>query len=385
MPTLLRNPFRKQDENLRPSQTASEIEQRVNGNTDSKAKEIPQVREATEYKLSEINDSGTYLPPSPTERRSFWSTTSSRSTTSTNKRPSLISDSDQFSISRESFDSYRRSFDISARSPVIQGLQDGGSRPGRSSLDSRSFYNPPRASFESRVGGGLYAPPPRTSNSFTRTSQVPAETREEESERPQQDFEDVDIADKTPATASNNKRGLFSRITGYGDHAPASERPTGAGSDGKSWHHFGGRKRGQSGQGAELGAIPGRQEAPKVESGLKKEVQSSPQQQQQQQKRGSTDSRAAKDITPNPAKTSSAEPEQDHRTVAGGPLAPAESPVDSGVDVEGMRSVDLNSSPPEIKIDSLPTKKKEEAANLQGLQPQTAQAPEVTSDSWVSL
>jgi hypothetical protein len=61
----------------------------------------------------EINDSGICLPPSPgEERKSFWGhTNSSRSTTSTSTtHRSLIKENEPFNISRESFDSYRRSF-----------------------------------------------------------------------------------------------------------------------------------------------------------------------------------------------------------------------------------------------------------------------------------
>lgn len=46
--------------------------------------------------------------PSPTEKKSFWQRTPT-STTSSNHR-SLLSDNEPFSISRESFESYRRSF-----------------------------------------------------------------------------------------------------------------------------------------------------------------------------------------------------------------------------------------------------------------------------------
>ncbi|KAG0155325.1 hypothetical protein PDIDSM_900 [Penicillium digitatum] len=87
--------------------------------------------EPTEYKLSVVNDSGVYLPPSPPERLSFW-----RRYPGSNKpvnHRDLVDENEPFSISRESFDSYRRSFDISARSPIIH--PDAG--PSRTSLDSR--------------------------------------------------------------------------------------------------------------------------------------------------------------------------------------------------------------------------------------------------------
>ena len=82
-----------------------------------------------------------------------------------------------------------------------------------------------------------------------------------------------DIALDDPKPQPQKKRGMFSRMLDSESH---SERPGSHGQkDGapkSSWHHFGGRKRGQSGSGAELGDIPRREETPRpVESGLKSE------------------------------------------------------------------------------------------------------------------
>jgi len=213
---IIRNPFRKQDENVRPSTTDGSEKVRTTG-----AKPIG-IKEPTEYKLSEINDSGVYLPPSPQERKTFWSSRSNGSTNSSNHR-SIVSADEPFSISRESFDSYRRSFDISARSPVL-----GGQLP-RQSLDSRLPYQP------------------RTSSSFTR----PAPTAEEE-------FEDVGLNDDTKP----KRRGWMSRLTDSTEGGPPDSRPT------SSHHgfHMPGRKRGQSGQGAELGAM-NRSNLPEIKGG----------------------------------------------------------------------------------------------------------------------
>lgn len=80
-----------------------------------------------------------------------------------------------------------------------------------------------------------------------RPSQVPAETVEDA-------FEDVDIASEEPKPQPAKKRGLFARMVD--SNTESAERPIGSdGKSGSSWHHFGGRKRGQSGQGSELGAI----------------------------------------------------------------------------------------------------------------------------------
>jgi hypothetical protein len=110
----------------------------------------------------------------------------------------------------------------------------------------------PRASLDSRTFN-LY---PRSSNTFARPPPVPVvpSTKEE-------DFEDVGLEDAKPAPQQPKKRGLFARLT-----ESSSENQATAGADGvktEKWH-FGGRKRGQSGQGAELGSIS-RPETPKSE------------------------------------------------------------------------------------------------------------------------
>lgn len=123
---IIRNPFRKQDENVRPAAVVEE-----NGGKNGSKPNEGNGRETVEYQLSgeggetdsyalpksrtnriiaEINDSGVYLPPSPTAKKTFWGTASSRSTTSSSVHRCAFNEGDQFSISRESFDSYRRSF-----------------------------------------------------------------------------------------------------------------------------------------------------------------------------------------------------------------------------------------------------------------------------------
>ncbi|KAK3691124.1 hypothetical protein LTR37_018877 [Vermiconidia calcicola] len=239
---IIRNPFRKQDENARPA--TSGVDKAANG-TPAQPISIKE-KDQVEYKLSEINDSGVFVPPSPPERKSFWTTSSSRSTTSS-KRPSLLNDNEPFNISRESFDSYRRSFDISARSPVIQP----DTRP-RASLDSRTFL----------------PPAPRSSNSFHRPLQVPGTQKEEESDA----LEDVALDDPKPQQPPK-KRGMFSRILDSDSNSERPSNPHDGISKGSPWHHFGGRKRGQSGQGAELGSIPKvvEQSTKPAESQLRKE------------------------------------------------------------------------------------------------------------------
>ncbi|QKX56032.1 uncharacterized protein TRUGW13939_03132 [Talaromyces rugulosus] len=170
-----------------------------------------------EYKLCVVNDSGIYLPPSPPEKQSFWHRYPNSPASS--KHRNLVDDNEPFSISRESFDSYRRSFDISAKSPVAQ--PDG--LPSRTSLDSRI----------SRQNGRLCV-----ENTVERPQSM-----EEEA------FEEVGLADED---IKPKKKGLFAR---FGDNSSDST----ANNNRPPSNHLGfrlpGRKRAQSGQGSELGTF----------------------------------------------------------------------------------------------------------------------------------
>jgi hypothetical protein len=58
-----------------------------------------------------VNDSGVYLPPSPTEEKGAWPKKYlAVSRSSSDAKGSGPGEIEHFSISRESFDSYRRSF-----------------------------------------------------------------------------------------------------------------------------------------------------------------------------------------------------------------------------------------------------------------------------------
>jgi len=173
-----------------------------------------QSREPVEYKMSVVNDSGVYLPPSPpTEKKGLWPRRSNLSGTSNSTRTS--EDIEAFSISRESFDSYRRSFDISARSPVMPAT----SEMGRQSLDAARLPRLPR----SAIGDRRFERQPPTA---------------------EEGFEDVGLNDEHAKQAK--KKGFFSK---FGE----SSEPNGTST---SRFHIGGRKRGQSGVGEELGNIP---------------------------------------------------------------------------------------------------------------------------------
>ncbi|CAI6246149.1 unnamed protein product [Periconia digitata] len=231
----IRNPFRRAGAaDLLEDRPAAERASQIDINTASTGAKPLQNKEPAEYKLSEINDSGVYLPPSPTqEKPSFWHSKSNTSTTSSNHR-SLLSENEPFSISRESFESYRRSFDISARSPVPENLD----QYSRGSLDARRSMDAKR-SLDIRRSRAV----PRSSLQERRPGTAAEVTAE-------QDFEDVGLNDEPKIT---KKRGIFSRFADNSDNESKEERPS-------SGHHhfgFGGRKRAQSGsQGSEMKSMP---------------------------------------------------------------------------------------------------------------------------------
>ncbi|OJD26305.1 hypothetical protein ACJ73_02323 [Blastomyces percursus] len=202
-----------------------------------------------EYKMSVVNDNGVYLPPSPIEKKSFW-----RKSSSQNNTRNLVDENEPFSISRESFDSYRRSFDISARSPVSQ-CDTGASR---TSLDSRfSRLTTPR----STVSGHTFDLPPKAPYEIREQQQE----HEHENEPEQEQFVDIGLNEDTKP----KKKGFFARfgdnvMTATATSTTGSTTSTTAGTGGVesaensrpgSSHlslgfHLPGRKREQGGGGA---------------------------------------------------------------------------------------------------------------------------------------
>ncbi|KAI5291940.1 hypothetical protein KEM52_006736 [Ascosphaera acerosa] len=136
-----------------------------------------------EYKMSVVNDSGVYLPPSPVDddEATFWG---GRSPMKHHAR-SLVDENEPFCLSRESFDSYRRSFDISARSPIHSDSTT------RTSLDSRLDSRLPR-----------YARPTNLRTSL----EVPEEDK----------FEDIGLDDGKDAAAAVTTNGTGSGNGGGG-------------------------------------------------------------------------------------------------------------------------------------------------------------------------
>ncbi|KAI0196270.1 hypothetical protein EV127DRAFT_450844 [Xylaria flabelliformis] len=172
-------------------------------------------RDTGDYKMSVVNDSGVYLPPSPTDEKGLWPRRLPNSRTSMDTKSS-IGDIEHFSISRESFDSYRRSFDICAKSPVLvhdmprQSLDSAGMRNPRSSVRNRSF--------------------------------------ERELPTAEEGFEDVGLNDdqKQNQQQHSKRKSFFSKFS-----EPQEPSVHGEGLS----RFIPGRKRAQSGQGAELGPV----------------------------------------------------------------------------------------------------------------------------------
>ncbi|KAL2159292.1 hypothetical protein VTH06DRAFT_2727 [Thermothelomyces fergusii] len=171
-----------------------------------------------EYKMSVVNDSGVYLPPSPVEREASWPrrylsrTSSGRSSNLTRGDSGEL---DQFPISRESFDSYRRSFeDICARSPVVHPTTTNA----RQSLDSATF-RPPRLPPRSPLGD--------QQQRRWRAGGPPTPEEEEEDEKQKEEgaaaFEDVGLGDQDGRPYNNNHSSSSNSSRSYGSGSSSGE------------------------------------------------------------------------------------------------------------------------------------------------------------------
>ncbi|KAH8166963.1 hypothetical protein CIB48_g1266 [Xylaria polymorpha] len=221
----IRNPFAKRpflttgaevanDENEPPSTRVSKDSyggfERVDtvGSRTSSAWSIHSTksRDNGDYKMSGESTSvhralmpGNEPRPSPTDEKGLWPRRLANSRTSMDTRSS-IGDIEHFSISRESFDSYRRSF----------SLDSAGMRNPRSSVRHRSF--------------------------------------ERELPTAEESFEDVGLNDdqKQGQQQHPKKKSFFSKFS----------EPQESSTHGEGLARFiPGRKRAQSGQGAELGPV----------------------------------------------------------------------------------------------------------------------------------
>ncbi|CAN8098971.1 unnamed protein product [Discula destructiva] len=197
----------------------------------------PSRQDIGEYKMSVVNDSGVYLPPSPTaDKEASWPRRYlSRNSTDTR---SDLGEIEPFGISRESFDSYRRSFDICAKSPVNN--QDAF--PTRRSMDSSRFQRMPRQRLFDRE------PPSAV----------------EEGEGEGEGFEDVGLNEDEEkpqmytqqAPPQPKKRGFFAKFSDLNNQENGRVSPTMSPSPTASrFSLLPGRKRAQSNQGSELGQV----------------------------------------------------------------------------------------------------------------------------------
>ncbi|KAL2020674.1 hypothetical protein VTK56DRAFT_8070 [Thermocarpiscus australiensis] len=277
----IRNPFARrpgaiaiQDENRRPGSAAGNGDaahpgfERVD-TVGSKASSAFSIRsrksqDTGEYKMSVVNDSGVYLPPSPIEKEATWPR---RYLSRTSSEKSSGSEIEHFPISRESFDSYRRSFDICAKSPVA--IADPV--PPRQSLDSnrlpRHHHHSPRSPLSEQYYHGhrrfgLEREPPTPEESVFEDVGL----HDDNSDRSQQS----QSQSQAPPPPPPKRRGFF--FAKFASDATTSSPPPGTAADNNSNNNNNnqngtamsrflpvvGRKRAQSGQGAELGVLPGR-------------------------------------------------------------------------------------------------------------------------------
>lgn len=220
-----------------------------------------------EYKMSVVNDSGIYLPPSPVEKEAIWPrrylSRSSSDKSSVVPGAGGTDEIEHFSISRESFDSYRRSFDICAKSPVV--MTD--SAAPRQSLDSSLMHHRGFSLSSSRY----YHPRSGLSFEQRREWQTPEEeggfeevglNDEGKQQQNQQQKEESQHQQQHSAPAPK-KKSFFSKFGVGSDHNAEHDAETittattTTTTTTSSWNFLPGRKRAQSGsEGRELGALP---------------------------------------------------------------------------------------------------------------------------------
>ncbi|RYP56230.1 hypothetical protein DL771_012017 [Monosporascus sp. 5C6A] len=174
-------------------------------------------RDNGDYKMSVVNDSGVYLPVRDPNLSLSASDSVSASRSSIDTRSSL-GDIEHFIISRESFDSYRRSFDISAKSPVHVH------EATRHSLESTRF--PARVPISS----------------------VRSRSFDKEPPTPEEGFEEVGLNDEQQKQQEPKKKGFFARFSDQQESHNSHAHSQGMGMS----RFIPGRKRAHSGQGSEL-------------------------------------------------------------------------------------------------------------------------------------
>lgn len=182
MPVNIKNPFRRTGHDVERSQHNGDDISPGTAPNGGGLSLIPDADNAA-YKLSVVSDSGEYLPPSPPgeEKSTLWG---SRRRKKNITRP--VQTAEQFPISRESFEGYRRSFDIGATSPVLA---------------------PPTTPTTLPLPGL-----PMHRQSDDGVSRVPSQPSRPSAVEEPEAFEDVAIDDD--ADAKHRKKGFFGRLNG---------------------------------------------------------------------------------------------------------------------------------------------------------------------------
>jgi len=153
------------------------------------------------YKLSVVDTSGTFLPPSPPDSGRASGVKAWGLHRKQNKpRERMASADEPFIISRESFEGYRRSFDIGGTSPTLAA--------------SPMFANSPRLSLDSSMS--TCAPSISSRASRLRVSSIPKVDEGLASEAP---FEDVKLEEDDRAT----RKTILSRF-GFGTRMVPKKR-----------------------------------------------------------------------------------------------------------------------------------------------------------------
>jgi len=153
------------------------------------------------YKLSVVDTSGTFLPPSPPDSGRANGVKAWGLHRKQNKpRERMASADEPFIISRESFEGYRRSFDIGGTSPTLAA--------------SPMFANSPRLSLDSSMS--TCAPSISSRASRLRVSSIP---KVDEGHAPEAPFEDVKLEEDDRAT----RKTILSRF-GFGTRTVPKKR-----------------------------------------------------------------------------------------------------------------------------------------------------------------
>lgn len=151
-----------------------------------------------DYKLSSVSPEGTFIPPSPPEKTSFLSRFRNTGSNNLSTTTATSKEADSgFVIPRESFDGYRRSFDIRPSMDGSGSVNDG--RPSRASLDlltATTGVPSPRRSFQAAQSmRPIRQSPSKKENQLAGVLAPPLASTSDEAE-----FEEVKLDDEALGT-----------------------------------------------------------------------------------------------------------------------------------------------------------------------------------------